>query len=177
MEHFNGYLEVGKKFHCLRCHSDYSTAEDGALKHSKNCHEEVTQCGKIEGKECHKADCLMGRNKENNYPLFWDKVSSQSDWETEFDEEFTKNNLRDDLSEQKVSNYIKSFIHKVEAQAYERGKKEVIAEMVLKHKSSVLKAITDERSRIKKDLLEIADTSELEDLRREVESYFSKLKE
>lgn len=48
------YLEVGDEFHCLRCHKDLPTKNDGMIEHHKVCKIEITYCKQmnLKGEEC-----------------------------------------------------------------------------------------------------------------------------
>lgn len=61
------------------------------------------------------------------------KKETKEGWEKKFDDEFSNKNLRDDLSEQKVSNYIKEFIRSLINQTEQRVaiEKEELAEALL----------------------------------------------
>lgn len=55
--------------------------------------------------------------------------SKENGWEERFDTQFTSHNLRDDLSEQKVSQYIKAFIHSVIAEERKKEREKLLDDL------------------------------------------------
>lgn len=40
------YMKVGDTFHCLGCHQDYPSKDDGVIKHHEICKRSATYCDK-----------------------------------------------------------------------------------------------------------------------------------
>lgn len=76
--------------------------------------------------ELHNKSCIEYFKHGNciHYP------ANDENWEERFDKEFTKHNLRDDLSEQKVARYIKDFIRSELSREIITAKREVVEDIL-----------------------------------------------
>lgn len=80
LEQTNSFQEVGAR-HCLKCHKDFEHKES-ERPHVMDCHFEISNCGRLEGKECEFnskiCNCQYEQGHSRNCPMFVEMPNPES---------------------------------------------------------------------------------------------------